>query len=57
MLDDIFDKLDDNRVEKLISFTSKETFSQIFITDTHESRSREILEKTGIDFKIFNISN
>ena len=57
LLDDIFDKLDDNRVEKLISFTSKETFSQIFITDTHENRSREILEKTGIDFKIFNLSN
>ena len=57
LLDDIFDKLDDNRVEKLISFTSKESFSQIFITDTHEDRSKAILEKTGINYKIFNISN
>ena len=57
LLDDIFDKLDDNRVEKLISFASKESFSQIFITDTHEDRSRAILDKTGINYKIFNISN
>ena len=57
LLDDIFDKLDDKRVEKLISFTSNGTFSQIFITDTHEDRSKNILNKTGIDFKIFKIQN
>ena len=57
LLDDIFDKLDDNRVEQLISFTSKGLFSQVFITDTHEQRSKEILEKTGIDYEIFNIIN
>tara|TARA_B100000575_G_scaffold173013_1_gene138595 strand:- start:294 stop:1379 length:1086 start_codon:yes stop_codon:yes gene_type:complete len=57
LLDDIFDKLDDKRVEKLISFTSNGTFSQIFITDTHEDRSKSILNKTGIDFKIFKIQN
>ena len=53
----IFDKLDDNRVEQLISFTSKGSFSQVFITDTHKQRSKEILEKTGIDYEIFNIVN
>ena len=57
LLDDIFDKLDDNRVEQLISFTSKGSFSQVFITDTHEQRSKEILDKTGIDYEIFNIEN
>ena len=57
LLDDIFDKLDDNRVEQLISFTSKGLFSQVFITDTHKQRSKEILEKTGIDYEIFNIVN
>ena len=57
LLDDIFDKLDDNRVEQLISFTSKGSFSQVFITDTHEQRSKEILDKTCIDYEIFNIEN
>ena len=57
LLDDIFDKLDDNRVEQLISFTSKGMFSQVFITDTHEQRSKEILNKTGVDYNIFKISN
>jgi DNA replication and repair protein RecF len=57
LLDDIFDKLDDNRVEQLISFTSKGMFSQVFITDTHEQRSEEILNKTGVDYNIFKISN
>ena len=57
LLDDIFDKLDDNRVEQLISFTSKGMFSQVFITDTHEERSKEILNKTGVNFNIFKIDN
>ena len=57
LLDDIFDKLDDNRVEKLIAFTSKGTFSQVFITDTNKQRSKDILDRTGIDFEIFKIKN
>ena len=57
LLDDIFDKLDYSRVEQLISFTSKGMFSQVFITDTHEERSKEILNKTGVDFNIFKIDN
>ena len=57
LLDDIFDKLDDNRVEQLILFASQGAFSQVFITDTHEERSREILKRTGVDYEIFKIEN
>ncbi len=57
LLDDIFDKLDDNRVLKLISFVNKNIFGQVFITDTHAERSEEILTKANISFSIFNIDN
>ncbi len=55
LLDDIFDKLDDNRIIKLISFVNKGVFGQVFITDTHAERSAEILTKAGISFRIYTI--
>ena len=54
-MDDIFDKLDDNRVESLISFVKKGKFNQVFITDTSKERSENILQKTQSDYTIFNI--
>ena len=57
LLDDIFDKLDDHRILKLISFVNEEVFGQVFITDTHQQRSKEILNKAKISFDIFNIQN
>ena len=35
LLDDIFDKLDDNRVEHLMKLVDQHHFGQIFVTDTH----------------------
>ena len=57
LLDDIFDKLDDNRVLKLISFVNKGVFGQVFITDTHTKRSEDILTKANIPYSIFKIQN
>jgi len=57
LLDDIFDKLDDNRVLQLISFVNKGFFGQVFITDTHAERSEEILTKASIPYSIFTIEN
>ena len=57
LLDDIFDKLDDNRILKLISFVNKNVFGQVFIRDTHEERSAEILAKAGINYSMYNIEN
>ena len=34
LLDDVFDKLDDSRVEQLMILVDKHHFGQIFITDT-----------------------
>ena len=57
LLDDIFDKLDDNRILKLISFVNKNVFGQVFITDTHSERSANILRKSNISFSIYSIEN
>nr|MBP9123847.1 DNA replication/repair protein RecF [Ignavibacteriaceae bacterium] len=42
MLDDIFDKLDLNRITRLMELVSKETFGQLFITDTEEDHVRKV---------------
>jgi DNA replication and repair protein RecF len=55
LLDDIFDKLDDLRVQQLISLVSENSFGQVFITDTSESRLRGIFDGMDIDHKIFRI--
>lgn len=57
LLDDIFDKLDDQRILKLISFVDKNIFGQVFITDTHAERSAAILAKAGIPYSIYTIEN
>lgn len=55
LLDDIFDKLDDMRIIKLMSLVSDGNFGQIFITDARTGRSREILKEAGVKAKIFEV--
>ena len=57
LLDDVFDKLDQNRVEKLMDIVSSDNFGQIFITDTHKNRVESILLHLNSEFKIFEIEN
>ncbi len=47
LLDDLFDKLDMKRVERLIGLVSAGGFGQIFITDCNKSRLREVLAGHG----------
>jgi DNA replication and repair protein RecF len=42
LLDDIFDKLDDQRMHQLMDSVAASTFGQIFITDARPERSRQI---------------
>jgi len=55
LLDDIFDKLDDNRVEHLMKLVDQHHFGQIFVTDTHPERSKQIFDKINADYKLFHI--
>lgn len=57
LFDDIFDKLDAERVEQIVRLVSDHHFGQIFITDTSQNRLKEILSKTTIEYKIFKIAN
>ncbi|MFL5753473.1 MAG: DNA replication/repair protein RecF [Bacteroidia bacterium] len=55
LLDDVYDKLDESRFKKLISLVSSNTFGQVFITDTHIDRIRQLFEETGVEQKIFEV--
>ncbi len=55
LLDDIFDKLDADRVENIISVVSGTQFGQIFITDTNRTHLDDIIRRVGSDYKIFNV--
>ena len=57
LIDDLFDKLDKNRVASIISFIMKKDFGQIFITDTDLERIKLIVGKMNIDYKFFYIEN
>ncbi|MBK0377828.1 DNA replication/repair protein RecF [Mucilaginibacter segetis] len=56
LLDDIFDKLDDDRVTKLMQMVSNNDFGQVFITDTSISRVKNIFDAINIQIKLFTVS-
>lgn len=55
LLDDIFDKLDAQRVEEIVKLVSSDSFGQIFITDTNREHLDKILSNSNLDYKLFNI--
>jgi DNA replication and repair protein RecF len=55
LLDDIFDKLDKNRVEQIVKMVEGEQFGQIFITDTNREHLDKILEKITTEYLIFKV--
>ncbi len=57
LLDDIFDKLDQQRVEQIIKIVAGEEFGQIFITDTNREHLDGIIRKMDTDFYIFYVEN
>jgi DNA replication and repair protein RecF len=56
LFDDIFDKLDDKRVEQIIKLVSEHSFGQVFITDTQLVRIKKLFDKVDIDHKIYEIA-
>lgn len=57
LLDDIFDKLDARRVERIIHVVSAEISGQIFITDTNRKHLDEILAHIGGDMAMWNVDS
>ncbi len=56
LLDDIFDRLDSERVERIVAMVQDEQFGQIFITDTDRQHLSDIIQP-GADAKIFHVEN
>jgi DNA replication and repair protein RecF len=57
LLDDIFEKLDDVRIEKLLDLISGDFFGQIFITHTQQHVLQNLFKPKQIDATYFNIVN
>ena len=55
LLDDIFDKLDDQRTHKLMKMVSDKDFGQIFITDTSKQRIETVFNEIKVEVSIFEI--
>lgn len=55
LLDDIFDKLDDRRVAALMQLVHDDRFGQVFITDTHPERIRQVFASIGSSIRCFPV--
>jgi len=55
LLDDIFDKLDDSRIQKLIQMIGEGHFGQIFITDARPERTKHFLSGLDKELRIYEI--
>ena len=57
LMDDIFDKLDDERIQQLVSMINSDRFGQVFITDARPDRSQMLLSKYQIKAKAYLVAN
>jgi DNA replication and repair protein RecF len=57
LLDDVFDKLDAERVTRIIKLVSEDHFGQIFITDTNLHHLQEILSGLTVEYRLFQVKD
>jgi DNA replication and repair protein RecF len=57
LLDDIFDRLDERRIQRLLTLVADGTFGQIFLTDSHPHRAAALLRPLTSDLKEFRVEN
>ena len=57
MLDDIHDKLDEQRVKRLIELVSTNDFGQLFITNTSKDLIQKLFKGINTEVKIFKVKN
>lgn len=56
LLDDIFDKLDRERVGRIMRLVTSDEFGQIFITDTNREHLDDIMSNTGGDYRMWSVA-
>ena len=57
MLDDIFDKLDGARVEKLIEIVTDVSFGQVIVSDTDSKRMEHLFSTLTVSNCIFEVNS
>jgi DNA replication and repair protein RecF len=55
LLDDVFEKLDDNRMNQLLHWVCNENKGQVFITDTHRERLEEAFKNLLTAYQIIEL--
>ncbi|MDT0645197.1 DNA replication and repair protein RecF [Zunongwangia sp. F260] len=55
LLDDIFDKLDEQRVSHIVALVATDELGQIFISDTHADRTEKVVKESNQSYKIFKL--
>ncbi len=55
ILDDIFDKLDENRVAHIVKMVDNDDFGQIFLSDTHAERTENIVAQIHQTYKTYTL--
>ncbi|MFD1615045.1 DNA replication/repair protein RecF [Gelatiniphilus marinus] len=55
LLDDIFDKLDEQRVSQIIKLVDDENFGQLFISDTHAERTENAVKQVHQSYEVFRL--
>ena len=57
LLDDIFDRLDDKRIARLLELVANDTFGQVFLTDTNLERTDRALARVATPILRFRVEN
>ncbi len=57
LLDDIFDKLDDIRIRKILELVAEGMFGQLFITDARPARCKDVLIEMQVEADILLVEN
>lgn len=55
LLDDIFDKLDEQRVAHIVALVAENELGQIFISDTHADRTEKVVRESNQSYKMFRL--
>lgn len=55
LLDDIFDKLDENRVKHIVSMVTNQNLGQMFISDTHPERTEKVVKQHAEQYKMIEL--
>ena len=57
LLDDIFDKLDSERVARILQIVAEDMFGQIFITDVNRNSIETMISEMGCKYRVFTIED